>query len=195
MVPPSVRGENPLTDGRSRNNEPTDILEGSGSRTVECCQKKGESTLDFIKRWRELIRNNPLAQQDAITICRRGLLTVISEKLLGANIRSFDQLNSIVAEIEVFLANNIAHTSLKSKLLKERNTVGKGVNIVDFSPTNEEKGVAISVTLKKKSELKTPMPTLANCMKTPYSFKEEHTKKLFDLYLNNKLIVLAEPKK
>ncbi|MQM22380.1 hypothetical protein Taro_055431 [Colocasia esculenta] len=99
-------------------------------------QKKGESAIDFIKRWREFSMkcDNLPAQEDAITICRRGLTATINEKLLGANIRSFDQLNSIVAEIEMFLAEQMAHTSHKGKLPKKRNPPGKEVNVIDFSP-------------------------------------------------------------
>ncbi|MQM22937.1 hypothetical protein Taro_055996, partial [Colocasia esculenta] len=65
-------------------------------------QKKEESAIDFIRRWRELSMgcDNPPVQQDTVTICRRGLIASIKEKLLAANIKSFDQLNSAVAEIE-----------------------------------------------------------------------------------------------
>ncbi|MQL84299.1 hypothetical protein Taro_016799, partial [Colocasia esculenta] len=92
-------------------------------------QKKGESAVDFIRRWRELSMgcDNPPVQQDAVTICRRGLITSINEKLLAANIRSFDQLNSAVAEIEVFLAEQTAHTPHKGKLPKERNPPAKEI--------------------------------------------------------------------
>ncbi|MQM17414.1 hypothetical protein Taro_050385 [Colocasia esculenta] len=150
-------------------------------------QKKRESAIDFIKRWREFSMkcDNPPVQEDAITICRRGLITAINEKLLGANTKSFDQLNSIVAEIEMFLAKQMAHTSHKGKFPKERNPPGKEVNVIDFSPGNEAKGAIISPPPKKKLEPKVPVPTLAERMKAPYSFKKEHTKKLFDLSLDN----------
>ncbi|MQM11988.1 hypothetical protein Taro_044902 [Colocasia esculenta] len=160
-------------------------------------QKTGELAIDFIKRWREFSMkcNNPPAQEDAISICRRGLISTVNEKLLGRNIKSFDQLNSAVAEIEMFLAEQMAHTSYKGKLPKERKQPAKEVNVVDFSPDNEAKGAIISPIPKKKSEAKAPAPSLAERMKTPYSFKKEHTRKLFDLCLDNQLISLPEPKR
>ncbi|MQM09260.1 hypothetical protein Taro_042126 [Colocasia esculenta] len=55
-------------------------------------QRKGETALDFIKRWRDFSMrcDNPSTQEDAITICRRGLAAQINEKLLGTNIKGFD---------------------------------------------------------------------------------------------------------
>ncbi|MQM10552.1 hypothetical protein Taro_043447 [Colocasia esculenta] len=167
---------------------------------VELCslkQNKGESTLDFIKRWREFSMrcNHPPAQEDAIPICRKGLISTVNEKLLGRNIKSFDQLNIAVAEIEVFLAEQMAHASYKVKLPKERKQPAKEANVIDFSPGNEAKRATVSPAPKKKSEDKAPAPSLAKRMKTPYSFKKEHTKRLFDLCLDNQLITLPEPKK
>ncbi|MQL72984.1 hypothetical protein Taro_005319 [Colocasia esculenta] len=119
-------------------------------------QKKEESTIDFIRRWRELSMgcDNPPVQQDAVIICRRGLLASIKEKLLAANIRSFDQLNSAVAEIEVFLAEQTAHAPYRGKLPKERNPPAKEVNAVDFLPGSETKGAAIPTSSKKKQSQK-----------------------------------------
>ncbi|MQL77965.1 hypothetical protein Taro_010391 [Colocasia esculenta] len=121
-------------------------------------QKKEESAIDFIRRWRELSMgcDNPPVQQDAVTICRRGLIASIKEKLLAANIRSFDQLNFAVAEIEVFLAEQTAHAPYRGKLPKERNPPAKEVNAVDFLPGSEAKGAAIPTSSKKKAELKDP---------------------------------------
>ncbi|MQM21173.1 hypothetical protein Taro_054207, partial [Colocasia esculenta] len=119
-------------------------------------QKKGESAIDFIRRWRELSMgcDNPPVQGDAVTICRRGLTTAINEKLLGANIRSFDQLNFAVTEIEMFLTEQTTHAPHKGKLPKERNPPAKEVNTVDFLPGSETKGAAIPTTSKKKLEPK-----------------------------------------
>ena len=69
-------------------------------------------------------------QEDAITICRRGLAAQISEKLLGTNIKGFDQLNAVVAEIEMFFADNPMQAPPKIKPGKER-AVGREANAVD----------------------------------------------------------------
>ncbi|MQL78937.1 hypothetical protein Taro_011363 [Colocasia esculenta] len=126
-------------------------------------QKKGESAIDFIQRWREFSMqcDNPPIQQDAVIICRRGLIVPIKERLLAANIRSFDQLNIAVAEIEGFLAEQSTHTAQKGKLPKERNSPAKEVNAIDFLPGDETKGASTPATSRKKPEPKIPPPTLA----------------------------------
>ena len=117
--------------------------------------------------------DNPPVQEDTIPICQKGLISTVKEKLLGANIKSFDQLNSIVADIEMFLAEQMTQTSHKGKLPKERNKLAKEVNIIDSSPDDEAKGATISPAPKKKSEAKAPLPSLMGRMKTPYSFKKQ----------------------
>ncbi|MQM09863.1 hypothetical protein Taro_042744 [Colocasia esculenta] len=51
-------------------------------------QNKNESTLDFIKRWRDMGMKceQPPAHEDAVKLCQRSLKPEIKEKLLGANI-------------------------------------------------------------------------------------------------------------
>ncbi|MQL88312.1 hypothetical protein Taro_020861 [Colocasia esculenta] len=147
-------------------------------------QKKEESAIDFIRRWRELSMgcDNPPVQQDAVTICRRGLIASIKEKLLAVNIKSFDQLNSAVAEIEVFLAEQTAHAPYRGKLPKERNSPAKEVNAVDFLPGSEANGAAIPTSSKKKAEPKVPLPTLT-----------EHTQSIFNQLKIRGLIKVFDP--
>ncbi|MQL91945.1 hypothetical protein Taro_024564 [Colocasia esculenta] len=154
-------------------------------------QRKGETTLDFIKRWRDfsMTCDNPPTQEDVITICRRGLAAQISEKLLGTNIKGFDQLNSVVAEIEMFFADNPMQTPPKSKPGKER-AVGKEANVVDFAPQSKGKKVMTSSAPSKKVEERPPPTSLPQRMSTPYSFKRDHTKMLFKLCMKNDLLTL-----
>ncbi|MQL96630.1 hypothetical protein Taro_029311, partial [Colocasia esculenta] len=169
-------------------------------------QKKGESAIDFIKRWREFSMkcNNPPTQEDAIPICRRGLISTINEKLLGANIKSFDQLNSTVAEIEMFLAEQIAHTSYKGKLPKKRKQPAKEVNVIDFSPGNEDTPAQVPCTLQIAPQIypeQPPMSPYADSIgwlsegpSTPielarlYSFPRHQTFSLFRLCLQSGLM-------
>ncbi|MQL93888.1 hypothetical protein Taro_026536 [Colocasia esculenta] len=115
-------------------------------------QRKGETALDFIKRWRDFSMrcDNPPTQEDAITICRRGLAAQISEKLLGTNIKGFDQLNAVVAEIEMFFADNPMQAPPRSKPGKER-AVGKEANAMDFAPQSKGKKIMTSGAPSKKS--------------------------------------------
>lgn len=62
--------------------------------------------------------DNPPEPEDAITICRKGLSAEVSEKLLGSNIKGFDQLNNVVAEIEMFFADHCYISLRRAKLPK-----------------------------------------------------------------------------
>ncbi|MQL89747.1 hypothetical protein Taro_022322 [Colocasia esculenta] len=131
-------------------------------------QRKGETALDFIKRWRDFS---------------------MSEKLLGTNIKGFDQLNSAVAEIEMFFADNPTQAPPKSKPGKER-AVGKEANAVDFAPQSKGKKIMASCAPSKKVEERPPPTSLPQRMSTPYSFKRDHTKMLFKLCMKNDLLKL-----
>ncbi|MQL84426.1 hypothetical protein Taro_016941 [Colocasia esculenta] len=156
-------------------------------------QRKGETALDFIKRWRDFSMrcDNPPTQEDAITICRRGLAAQISEKLLGTNIKGFDQLNAVVAEIEMFFADNPMQAPPKIKPGKER-AVGKEANAVDFAPQSKGKKIMASGAPSKKVEEKPPPTSLPQRMSTPYSFKRDHTKMLFKLAQEGEKLPLPE---
>ncbi|MQM05777.1 hypothetical protein Taro_038595 [Colocasia esculenta] len=134
---------------------------------------------------------NPPSQEDVITICRRGLAAEVGEKLLGTNIWGFDQLNMVVAEIEMFFIDNPTYVSSRSKTGKDRVT-GKEVNAVNFSPMDGDSGEAAPSKPNKRAEGKAPITPLSERMKTPYSFKKEHTKKLFNFCVKNKLITIPE---
>ncbi|MQM06562.1 hypothetical protein Taro_039386 [Colocasia esculenta] len=159
-------------------------------------QRKGETALDFIKRWRDFSMScdNPPTQEDAITICQWGLAAEVSEKLLGTNIKGFDQLNSVVAEIEMFFADNSVHALSRNKPNKERAS-GKEVNAVDFTPKSQGKKIVVSGAPSKKVEERPPPSSLPERMSTPYSFKKEDTRKLFKLCMENDLITLPRPKR
>ncbi|MQL89635.1 hypothetical protein Taro_022219, partial [Colocasia esculenta] len=103
--------------------------------------------------------DNPPTQEDAITICRRGLAAQISEKLLGTNIKGFDQLNAVVAEIEMFFADNPMQAPPKIKPGKER-AMGKEANAVDFAPQSKGKKIMASGAPSKKVEEKPPPTSL-----------------------------------
>ncbi|MQL89885.1 hypothetical protein Taro_022468, partial [Colocasia esculenta] len=124
-------------------------------------QRKGETALDYIKRWRDFSMrcDNPPTQEDVITICRRGLAAEISEKLLSTNIKGFDQLNSVVAEIEMFFADNPVHAPSRNKPNKER-AFGKEVNVVDFTPKSQGKKVVVFGAPSKKAEGRSPSTSL-----------------------------------
>ncbi|MQL81150.1 hypothetical protein Taro_013610 [Colocasia esculenta] len=121
-------------------------------------QRRDETALDFIKQWYDFSMrcDNPPTQEDAITIFRQGLAAKISEKLLGTNIKGFDQLNSVVAEIEMFFANNPVHASSRIKSNKER-APGKEVNVVNFTLVGQGKKVSISGAVGIKKIVKTPI--------------------------------------
>ncbi|MQL89736.1 hypothetical protein Taro_022314 [Colocasia esculenta] len=111
--------------------------------------------------------DNPPTQEDAITICRRSLAAQISEKLLGTNIKGFDQLNAVVAEIEMFFADNPMQAPSKIKPGKER-AIGKEANAVDFAPQSKGKKIMASGAPSKR----------------------DHTKMLFKLCMKNDLLKL-----
>ncbi|MQL78136.1 hypothetical protein Taro_010569 [Colocasia esculenta] len=105
-------------------------------------QNKNESALDYVKRWRDVSMKceQPPAHEDAVKLCQRSLKPEIKEKLLGANIRTFEHLNNTVAEIEIFFAENPTTVFGKSKPPKDKGSGSREVNVVDFSSAFGKKG-------------------------------------------------------
>lgn len=66
---------------------------------------------------------------------------------------------------------------------------------MDFSSTNGNKEGGKSNGSGKKSKGKATTTPLVEHMKAPYSFRKEHTKNLFKLYIGEELKVLQEPRK
>ena len=67
-------------------------------------------------------------------MCKRCLRYEVNEKLVGSNIKTFDHLNSTVAEIEMFFADNPNLLANKAKIGKEKAIAsGKEVNAVDLN--------------------------------------------------------------
>ncbi|MQL81350.1 hypothetical protein Taro_013809, partial [Colocasia esculenta] len=148
-------------------------------------QNKNESALDFIKRWRDMSMKceQPPADEDAVKLCQRSLKPEIKEKLLGANIRTFEHLNSTVVEIEIFFAENLTASYGRGKSPKDENTGSREVNTVNFSTALEKaggKGDTPASSNSKKEERRSA-PTLSERLNTPYSFTREHTRELLDM--------------
>ena len=101
-------------------------------------QKKDESAIDFIKRWRDLSMKckEPPSQEEAVKICKKNLRYEITERIIGSDIRTFDRLNNAVAEIEMFLADRpnavTSSSSGKPKFVDKKNNSPKEVNSVDL---------------------------------------------------------------
>ncbi|MQL92254.1 hypothetical protein Taro_024877 [Colocasia esculenta] len=162
-------------------------------------QNKNESALDFIKRWRDMSMKceQPLAHDDAVKLCQRSLKPEIKEKLLEANIRTFEHLNNTVAEIEIFFAENPTTVFGKGKLPKDKGLGSREVNVVVFSSALGKKGgkgEASAPSNTKKNEKGSTL-SLAERLSAPYSFTREHTKELLDICLQENLITLPEPKR
>lgn len=77
--------------------------------------------------------DNPPNQEEAVRMCKRGLRYEINERLIGANIKTFDHLNSTVAEVEMFFADNPGLLAGKAKPPKEQGPNSKEVNTLDFT--------------------------------------------------------------
>ncbi|MQM15308.1 hypothetical protein Taro_048250 [Colocasia esculenta] len=105
-------------------------------------QNKNESALDFIKRWRDMSMKceQPPVHEDAVKLCQRSLKPEIKEKLLGDNIRTFEHLNSTVAEREIFFAENPTASYGRGKPPKDESTRSREVNTVDFSAALKKAG-------------------------------------------------------
>ncbi|MQL88404.1 hypothetical protein Taro_020960 [Colocasia esculenta] len=82
----------------------------------------------------------PPAHEDAVKLCQRSLKPEIKEKLLGANIWTFEHLNNTVAEIEIFFAENPTTIFGKGKPPKDKGSGSREVNAVDFSSALGKKG-------------------------------------------------------
>ncbi|MQL72290.1 hypothetical protein Taro_004609 [Colocasia esculenta] len=168
-------------------------------KLISLKQNKNESSLDFIKRWRDMSMKceQPPAHEDAVKLCQRSLKPKIKEKLLGANILTFEYLNNIVAEIEIFFAENPTASYGRGKPPKDENTRSREVNAVDFSAALRKaggKGDTPASSNSKKEERRSA-PTLSERLNTPYSFTREHTRELLDICLQGNLMTLPEPKR
>ncbi|MQL76348.1 hypothetical protein Taro_008735 [Colocasia esculenta] len=94
----------------------------------------------------------------------------------------------------MFFSDNSVLASFKNKSNKKRAT-GKEVNMVDFISADKGMKVTASRGPSKKAKGRPPLPLLPECMNTPYSFRREHTRKLFSLSMRNSLITLPGPKR
>ena len=78
--------------------------------------------------------DHPLTQEDAVRLCKKGLKPEINEKLIGANVKTFDHMNGTISEIKMFFADNPTLTPGKNKVPEKRTGVSKEVHAVDFTP-------------------------------------------------------------
>ncbi|MQL90852.1 hypothetical protein Taro_023449 [Colocasia esculenta] len=158
-------------------------------------QNEGSATYDL---WHDMSMKceQPSAHEDAVKLCQRSLKPEIKEKLLGANILTFEYLNNTVAEIEIFFAENPTTSYGRVKPPKDENTRSREVNAVDFSAALRKaggKGDTPASSNSKKEERRSA-PTLSERFNTPYSFTREHTRELLDICLQENLMTLPEPK-
>ncbi|MQM08653.1 hypothetical protein Taro_041503, partial [Colocasia esculenta] len=112
-------------------------------------QKGNESALDYIQRWRNLSMRckRPPHQEDAVQICKQNLKRELLERMIGMEIRSFDRLNNVAAEIEAFMARYPNNTSMEQKdKPANKKSNGKEANTVDLKNFEQQKGVGSSDT-------------------------------------------------
>ncbi|MQM16154.1 hypothetical protein Taro_049106, partial [Colocasia esculenta] len=115
-------------------------------------QKGNESALDYIQRWRNLSMRckRPPHQEDAVEICKHNLKRELLEKMIGMEIRSFDRLNNVAAEIEAFVTRYPNNTSIEQKdKPANKKPAGKEANTVDLKNFEQQKGVGNQESWKK----------------------------------------------
>ncbi|MQM17659.1 hypothetical protein Taro_050634 [Colocasia esculenta] len=163
-------------------------------------QRNNESALDYIQRWRNLSMRckRPPHQEDAVQICKQNLKRELLERMIGVEIRSFDRLNNIVAEIEAFLAKYPSNSSASQKSKPaDKKPVGKEVHVVDlktFEKQRDEGGTTAGAP-NNKTEQKRKVIPFQDKMRKPYSFPKEKTKVLFDWGIRYNKVTLPTPKR
>ena len=137
--------------------------------------------------------DHPPVQEEAVQLCKKDLKPEVSEKLIGANVKTFDHLNSTVLEIEMFFADNPTLIQGKGEAHRERASLSKGVHAVDFTPLIPKTGGKNNnnaSSSRQRGRGKNASALVAEKMSRPYSFAKEHTRKLFGECLQQQLITL-----
>ncbi|MQL84504.1 hypothetical protein Taro_017013 [Colocasia esculenta] len=163
-------------------------------------QKNDESALDYIQRWRNLSMRckRPPHQEDAVQICKQNLKRELLERMIGVEIRSFDRLNNVVAEIEAFLVKYPTNSFASQKTKPaDKKPAGKEVHAVDLKTFEKQRdeGKAAAGTSSNKAEPKRKVIPFQDKMRKPYSFPKEKTKTLFDWGIRYNKITLPTPKR
>ncbi|MQM06847.1 hypothetical protein Taro_039676 [Colocasia esculenta] len=150
---------------------------------------------DYIQRWRNLSMRckRPPHQEDAVQICKQNLKRALLERMIGMEIRSFDRLNNVVAEIEAFMTRYSSNTSMEQKnKLANKKLTGKEVNTIDLKNFEQHRGVGSPGTNPK-----TPRRNrlLQDKVRKPYSFPKDKTKTLFEWATHYDKITFPTPKR
>ncbi|MQL77911.1 hypothetical protein Taro_010338 [Colocasia esculenta] len=112
--------------------------------------------------------------------------------MIGMEIRSFDRLNNVAAEIEAFMTRYPNNTSMEQKdKPTNKKPAGKEVNTVDLKNFEQQKGVG-SFGTKPKTPRRNMV--LQDKFMKPYSFPKEKTKTLFEWATHYNKITFPTPK-
>ncbi|MQL77236.1 hypothetical protein Taro_009647, partial [Colocasia esculenta] len=149
-------------------------------------QRNDESALDYIQRWRNLSMRckHPPHQEDAVQICKQNLKRELLERMIGMEIRSFDRLNNVVAEIEAFLikySTSLA-TAPKSKPA-EKKPAGKEVHVVDLKTFEQEKSKGGATAESSDSKPGPQRKLIPFQDKLPEEVSEASTQKTYENYV------------
>ncbi|MQM22617.1 hypothetical protein Taro_055672 [Colocasia esculenta] len=159
-------------------------------------QQDNESTMDYIKRWRDLSMRcrRPMHPKDVVQIYKQNLSRHVLEKMIGIEIKSFDRLNKVVAEIEQFLSNYPpAYASSQENILLGKRPAPADVHTVNLKAfTQQKSGVGSSSARQMKRNKR---GSLQEKMQKPYSFPKDKTQTLFEWARWHNKIIPPEPRR
>lgn len=165
----------------------------------ETKQRADESALDYIYRWKDLCARcrHPPNHEEAVQICKRNLKTEVLTRLIGIEVKSFDLLNEIVADIEAFLAKyHPAATVLRQKNKPAgEQPMHKDICIADFQAFEKKRERAKEAASSSSAKTGELGHSLRSKMTKPYSFPREKTRVLFEWVTRHGKIILPAPKK
>ncbi|KAA0025450.1 ty3-gypsy retrotransposon protein [Cucumis melo var. makuwa] len=168
-------------------------------------QRKGESVIDYINRWRALSLDckDRLTELSAVEMCTQGMHWELLYILQGIKPRTFEELATRAHDMELSIANRGNNDLLVPEVRKEKKEV-KSTQKVLKGATKE--AMVVSTTplklvskekkmKKRQDEGKKRRPTLKERQEKIYPFSDSDLPDMLDQLLEKQLIQLPECKR